>query len=891
MQSGDRIGGDLMNSRMGQWFAILSCALMVVGAFAVLPSASSRAEAAAPVVLTVGYTQTVDSLNPFVGYLVMSYQVYGLMYEMLVGVDKDLNPTPQIAESWSTSPDGLVWTFNIRHGMTWHDGTPVTAEDVNWTYNLILHDPVAGALSVDYLRNVTDVRAVDDYTLRITTEVPKATMLSIIIPIVPKHLWMNIPSKDLTTVDMFSTTYFPDGPIGSGPFRLVGYALDDFIRFETYDGYYGATMQFDELICKIFLSPQAMLNALYAGSIDVACSVPADSWETTIGKPNIDGQLVRELALWELGINSCPESMRTGGASRNYETLNVSVRQAMAMAINKTDIVKNVLLGLGEEGDVLIPPVSVMWHYNITDAERLDFNIAAANALLDAAGYPKDASGWRYNASNGKYLDFLFEYIVENPEDETAAYLIQAWLAEIGINAPPKGVSESTIIGDWIQMKYDMFIWGWGGDVDPSFLLSVMTTDQIPDSKTDWAAWSDCFYSNPHYDQLFIEQQNTIVMADRQAIVYEMQQIVYHDSPYVILGYPYGAYAYRTDRFTNWPDMASHPGMVPLAGLIGGPLLFFEITPISGNIPPQNVDAGSDTVVALGETRQLTGYAEDPNDPLDTLTWTWEFVENGGTPVMKTGRTVEYTFNNVGTVSVTLTVTDPGGLEGQDSMTVTVVVMEHRGWLAGHVNDTQGNPIEAAQVTVGTTSVTTNKTGYYNMSLVPGTYNGVNASATGYLSLSQSAVIVENETKELDFSLTTSSATLKGHVYDSKTGDPISEVVIRIKMGEASKLGVTNETGYYEITRVEAGTWSVNASKTGYETNLTSVVIVAGEPKVFDINLKPVAGSKGLSTAMLAAITGIIVVVAVVIVALMLMRKKGAAPSTPETKSPEPPKA
>lgn len=857
------------------------------------PATSRNAEAAlqGPVTLTVGAQQMVDSLNPLVGYLSMSYEVYTLMYEMLVGVDKDLNPCPQIAESWSVSADLLIWTYNIRHGMTWHDGVSVTAQDVNWTFNMIMDDPVAGALSSDYLRNVTDCRAIDDYTLKITTEVPKATMLSIVIPIMPKHLWETVPTNKRTSVDVFDTTYFPNGPVGSGPFKLVQYVTDDFVKFEKYTGYYGATVRFDILIYKLFLSPQAMLNALYAGTVDIAAAVPYDSWQTTLDQPYVDGYAVDELVLTELGINVCPPSLRVGGASTNYETLNLSVRKAMRMAIDGSQIVDDAVSGLGQPGDVLVPPASVMWHYNVTDAERMPASIVAANDLLNRSGYNRDDDGdkIRENETSGKELSFLFEYIIENPEDDTAAYMIYDMLLAIGISATPKGVSEASLSTDWIGMKYDMFIWGWGGDADPSFILSVMTTDQIPQSHNDWAAWSDCYYSNPHYDALFIQQQNAVDITERQSIIYEMQRILYLDSPYIVLYNGYGTYAFRTDRFANWPDMASHPGMTPMTGLTGGPWMFFEIVPIEENLPPQLVDAGQDTQAALNQTKSFTGSAQD-EDPATSLNWTWTFTQTGFPTVTLYGQTVEFKFEHVGSVSVTLKVTDTQGLYSSETIKVTVIELAEQGWFEGWVTNATGGAIMAALVTAGLMSATTNVTGYYNMTVAPGTYN-VSADAQGYLKANLTAVVALNETTVLNFTLVLSSGTLRGTIKDADSGDPIGGALVTVENGSFMTQVLSNATtGAYRITMIDAGDYSVNVTKTGYENKTTTATINMGAETVLDIELTPVEKGGGLSTAAIAAIVAIIVIVVLAIVTLMLMkRKKGSSPETPPPEKPPKP--
>ena len=860
----------------------LACILISSSVLINFPTGLEHAEAASaddPVRLTIGAVARIDSLNPLAGYFSMSGQIYFQMYEMLVGLDEDLKPTPQIAESWETSPDGLVWTFHIRHGMKWHDNVTVTAADVNWTYNLVMSDPVAGGLYADYLSNVTDCRALDDYSLQMTMDVPKATMLTIDIPILPNHLWTNVPSGDLAAVDVFDTNYFPDGPIGSGPWRLVDYAIDDFCKLQKFPYYYGGTANIDEVVYKFFSSPQSMLNAFYAGSIDIAADVPADSWETTLNKPNTDGQTVIQNVFEQLGLNVCPPSMRVDGASSNYELLNLSVRQAIAMSIDKESIIQDVYLGLAESGDVLVTPAITQWHYNLTQGETYVFDLDAANALLDSSGYSADADGdgIRENETSGKELEFSFYYIVASVEQGTIAYMVESWLSQIGIKATPNGLSGSALLDLWIGMKYDMFIWGWGGGVDPSFILSIMTTEQIPEDLNDWGSWSDCFYSNPYYDSLFLQQKRTINVTERQQIVYEMQRIVYRDSPYVILDYSLGLYAYKTDRFTNWPDMASHPGMAPL-GLTSGKYLFFELFPISGNLPPQNAAAGEDTIVAFGESRSLTGYAEDENPA--TLNWTWRFTKPEAGLDILYGRSVDYMFSEEGTYAVTLTVTDEGGLEAQDQITVVSQIISNAGLLVGYVNESGDVPIVAAIVTAGLGSATTDNAGYYHMMLAPGTYD-VSADAAGFQAASQSAVVVANLTTTLSFTLISGSGSLSGKIYDAKTGDPVEGAIVSVQMGNASKLVTSNATGEFLMPILEAGEYSVNTSKAGYETNSSTTTIVIGQRTILNIELNPVDDESALSTAVIALIAGIVVVVVVASLAFMMMKRKKSAGQEP----------
>jgi len=865
---------------MSRAVAIFVCVGMLLPVSLVLPGAVRNAEAAAPIQCIVGFPQTVDNLNPLVGLNNIDYESYILQFDFLYRFDKDYNPIPAAAESWSHSEDGLVWTFNIRHGMTFHDNVSVTAEDVNWTFNLMLNDPAAGSLYIDLLRNVTDIRALDAYTLQITANATKANMLGLMIPILPKHIWSTIPSNKLTSVDLFDTRVFPNGPIGSGPFILDEYVVDSYIRYTPWPYYYGGTVHFDELLFKIYVNSDVMLTDLMGGYIDIATMVPKDSWNVTIADAHVDGQVVPELALHELGFNVCPPGLRVGGASTNLETLNRSVRLAVAMAVNKTEIVQDSYHGLGQVGDVLIPPASVTYHYNLTPAEEIKFDIPAANALLNASGYiDSDADGIRENTTSGAKLSFNFLYASEYGEDRSAALKIWRWLDEIGIDANPQGELESQLFVDWVGMKYDMFMWNWGTDVDPTFILSVMTTAQIPTSHNDWSAWSDCFYSNPYYDELFYQQQVTPNVAERQQIVYEMQRILYKDCPYVVVANPYGLYAYRDDKFTNFPVIESD-AIGPFSGTAGSPWFYFQIVPIGANLPPTDVSAGEDTSAALNETRSFTGLGYDPDG--DELTWTWEFTEPNETVNTLDGQIVSYTFLNEGTVTVKLSVSDGVNPAVTDQIVVTVSFIANAGQLVGYVTDPQDVALVGTTVSVPGTSATTNASGYYSMILAADTYT-VTATAQGYGSASQTAVVEEGLVKMLNFTLTSTSGSLRGHVYDSETGAALDNVTISARVGYVTKTAVSDESGAYEILLIPAGSCNVTATRLDYDGNSTTVEIVVGEELVLDIELTPASGGGGgLSTAAWATIGIVVVVVIVAAVAMLLKkRKKGEEPSPP----------
>jgi peptide/nickel transport system substrate-binding protein len=847
----------------------------------------ANAAAQDEITMTVGTLQDPGTLNPFSMTLSMSYTISFLMYDTLNSVEPDLSSGSQLAASWEHDDTGMVWTYYLVQDAYWHDDEQVTAEDVAFTFNLILDNRDTCALWIDYLSNVTLVEAVDEYTVRITTEVPKATMLSINIPILPEHIWSLIPVDKLDTVDYWNALYFPNGPVGSGPFILDEYVKDDFIRMLTNTNYHIDVADFDILLYKVYTDDTSMINALNSGELTVATGVPTDAWDATLAGTDIDGQAVKALSLFELGVNCMPEDLRENfnQASDNLEMNNPAVRQAIAMCVNKNYIVTTILSGLAEEGSSLIPTATDQWHYDVPAEEVWEYDLDAANLLLDSAGYTadEDGDGIRENDTTGVELDLIFYYRNDvTVADQLAAEEIYNSLLEVGIRAEPQGITESTLYTYWYQARYDLYIWAWDTDVDPSFMLSVMTTDQIPDDPQDWTAWSDCFYSNPYYDQLFIDQQNAVDFEDRQAIIFEMQQILYRDCPYIVLWYPYGLYAYRTDVFYNYPDMVANPGMTP-----GSMWFFFEVMVIGENTAPYDVYAGEDSTVIVGTEMSFVGAASDVETPTE-LTYEWTFVEPDLTESTLTGETVDYLFENVGDVTVTLTVSDPDGLQSSDELVVTVVeAPENSGWINGYVRDADSQPLESASVTNGVYTVTSNETGFYNLTAVEGSYT-VNASLTGFGLASADVDVVAGQTVWQNFTLSASVGSVEGHIYDAVTGDPVAGA--SVKLVDTTKLVLTDDEGYYSLEQLAPGSYTLNVSKSGYLSNETEIDIVAGEATVQDMNLETEAPGDdddggGISGTTLAIIGLLVVVVVAAAVALMLMRRKKAAgpPEPPPT--------
>ncbi len=192
-----------------------------------------------PLVLRAGTDQDLQVLNPWNSVVVADFEVYTLNYDLLVNFGQDLEPVPGFAESWTTSEDGLTWTFKIRPGMLWSDGEPATAEDARYTIQLILDglETENGYLGEGYLdgyitnAGVSAVEATDEETLVVTTTFANTLLLQSYVPILPKHIWETYTIAQIG--DSTAEGFFKNEPtvVGTGPYQAVEWQPGNFIRF------------------------------------------------------------------------------------------------------------------------------------------------------------------------------------------------------------------------------------------------------------------------------------------------------------------------------------------------------------------------------------------------------------------------------------------------------------------------------------------------------------------------------------------------------------------------------------------------------------------------------------------------------------------------------------
>jgi len=294
-----------------------------------------------------------------------------------------------------------------------------------------------------------------------------------------------------------------------------------------------------------------MVQDMQSGTLDVASELPSAGYTVLSTSPGIqvcDANPYRDVH--DLGFNCY-----TGAASQGNPVLkDASFRRALNFAIDKEKLVEVAYEGHAVPGSTVIVSdyyEDPDWHWTPPAEEAYTFDLDKARAALDAAGY-KDTNGDGIRDYRGEPIVLRFWVLQQPPSRPLAGRLITGWLKDIGLKIKFSLMDEGTLMGYQYNYEgstfapdYDLFYWGWGGDMDPNFLLSCFTTSQIE-------GWSDTAWSNEEYDRLYEQQQTTIDPKARQEIIWKMQEIMYEETPMIFTVQPGTLSAWNTSRWTGW---------------------------------------------------------------------------------------------------------------------------------------------------------------------------------------------------------------------------------------------------------------------------------------------------------------------------------------------------
>ncbi|MCX2930909.1 ABC transporter substrate-binding protein [Mycobacterium sp. CVI_P3] len=394
-----------------------------------------------------------DQLDPQKTTAYFSFEVLENVFDTLVEPDENLEMKPALAESWQVSPDHLTWTFHLRPGVTWQDGSPFSADDVVYSYRRIIDDKLANA---DKLGAVREVSAPDPATVVITLARPTPNLLTNLggfkgMAIVQRH---NVESGQIAT-----------HPVGTGPFAFAGRKSGDSITLMANKKYWGPAPKLPGVTFRFISEPSTALSALQAGEIDWTDNIPPQRVEQLKGDDSIHLAVIPSNDYWYLALNEARKPWN-----------DVRVRQAIAYAIDRAAIVQATSYGTATANQLAIPKGNP-WY---TPYDRYRHDVGRATDLLRQAGVGHQS------------LDMLVTG--DYPETVTAAQIIADNLAAVGITVNIRTVDFATWLDEQNSGHFDMLMMGWLGNIDPDdFYYAQHHTDGSSNAQK---------FSDPEVDRL-----------------------------------------------------------------------------------------------------------------------------------------------------------------------------------------------------------------------------------------------------------------------------------------------------------------------------------------------------------------------------------------------------
>ncbi len=448
-------------------------------------------------------------LNPVLATDTSSGTINTLVYNGLVKYDKDLNLIGDLAKSWKISEDKLVITFYLHENVKWHDGIPFTANDVKFTYEQLINPKVKTPYSSKF-EEVSGVEVIDEYTLRITYKEPFSPGLSSWgMGIIPRHIFQK---------GDFNTHPANQNPIGTGPYIFKEWKRDEKIVLEANPEYFEGKPYIDKYVYRIIPDQAVEFLELKSGNIDMMTLTP-HQYQSETNSLQFQEQCNRfrypNFVYTYLGYNLLNPLFK-----------DKRIRQAIAYAINKEEIIQGVLLGLGKPATGPFPPLS--WAYNPA-VKQYPYDIDKAKEILNEIGW-KDTNNDGILDKNGKKFEFTITTNQGNKMRALCAEIIQANLSKIGIKINIHIIEWSSFIHQYIdKKKFEAIILGWSLSFDPD-CYNIWHSSQMKEDKYNFIS-----YKNEEVDKLLVKGRRVFDQEKRKEIYYRIHTILAEEQPYTFL--------------------------------------------------------------------------------------------------------------------------------------------------------------------------------------------------------------------------------------------------------------------------------------------------------------------------------------------------------------------
>jgi peptide/nickel transport system substrate-binding protein len=431
-----------------------------------------------------------DQFDPHVTTAYPSFQVLENVYDTLVVPNaEDLTMEPSLAESWETSEDGLTWTFTLREGVTFHDGSEFDSADVVYSYNRIIDEELSNSFR---FQNVGSVTADGAQTVVITLTRPTPNLLERIGSFKGMAI---LPEGAADQVDLTTEA------VGTGPFRLESSDASSTV-LTAYEDYWGGTPSIGGVEFRYVTEPAAALTALQNGEVQWTDNVPPQQIESLGGDDTVELQTTPSVDYWYLSMNY---------ARPPFD--NRDVRRAIAFAVDREAVAEAAWFGAAQPNQTAIPEDS-FFH---TDYAPFEPDPDQARQLLQQAGVQTP-------------LTMGLMVTDEFPETVTAAQVIASQLEPIGINVEIETLDFATWLDRQGQGDFDAFYLGWLGNLDPAAYYQEQHQTDGPNNYQG--------YSNPQVDQLLAQGAGETDEEARKQAYDQAAQLIVDDVSYLYLYNP-----------------------------------------------------------------------------------------------------------------------------------------------------------------------------------------------------------------------------------------------------------------------------------------------------------------------------------------------------------------
>lgn len=455
-------------------------------------------DGASDATLVAAISSQPDQFDPHQTTAYPSFQVLENVYDTLVAPDAEGTFQPSLATEWETSEDGLTWTFTLREGVVFHDGSEFDSADVAYSYNRIIDEQLSNAYRFE---SVASINAPDPQTIVITLSQPTPALLDNIGGFKGMSI---IPEGAAEEFDLATEA------VGTGPFTL-GESSAGGVTLERFDDYWGEPAGVATVEIQYVTEPAAALTALRSGDIHWTDNIPPQEIEAMSDDDAVELGRTPSVDYWYLAVNQTTAP----GNNRDF-------RRALAYGIDRESVTDAAMFGAATVNQTAIPEASFWYH----DYAPFDYNPDEARGLLQAAG-----------VAEGQQMGLMVTD--EFPETIQAAQVIEANLGEIGIDVQIQQEPFSTWLDRQGAGDFDAFLLGWLGNLDP---FGFYHGQHICDGGNNFHG-----YCNEQVDQLLNQAAQETDQDARKALYDQAAELIVDDVSYLYLYNPDVVQAWSTD--------------------------------------------------------------------------------------------------------------------------------------------------------------------------------------------------------------------------------------------------------------------------------------------------------------------------------------------------------